>query len=98
MRISLKLLVDTKANKVLFAEATKDFVDFIFQIMCMPLGTVVNLLTENKMVGCLGDLYKSVSSLNTQYFQSDLNKHYVIILFMVNLGNFCHNDFLSFSK
>ncbi|CAO2825601.1 unnamed protein product [Amaranthus hypochondriacus] len=78
MRISLKLLVDTKANKVLFAEATKEFVDFIFHIMCLPLGTVVKLLSQNKMVGCLGDLYKSVSSLNTQYFQTDLNKHSVL--------------------
>ncbi|CAO2825599.1 unnamed protein product [Amaranthus hypochondriacus] len=46
--------------------------------MSLPLGTVVKLLSQNKMVGCLGDLYKSVSSLNTQYFQTDGNKYSVL--------------------
>lgn len=77
-QISLKLLVDTKANKVLFAEAGKEFVDFILHMMSLPLGTVVKLLNQKKMVGCLGDLHKSVESLNNQYFNSDLNKDLVL--------------------
>lgn len=55
--ISLKILIDTKSNKVVFAEAGKDFVDFIFHMMSLPLSTVVKLLNEKGMVGCLGDLH-----------------------------------------
>lgn len=76
--ISLKLLVDTKVNKVLFAEAGKEFVDFIFHIMSLPLGTIVKFLNQMSMAGCLGELYKSVESLNNQYFHSDLNKESVL--------------------
>ncbi|CAN0897991.1 hypothetical protein LINGRAHAP2_LOCUS19446 [Linum grandiflorum] len=38
-KVSLKLLIDKKTNKVLFAEAGKDFVDFLFTILSFPLGT-----------------------------------------------------------
>ncbi|THG00362.1 hypothetical protein TEA_000552 [Camellia sinensis var. sinensis] len=38
-KVSLKLLIDTKAHKVLFAEAGKDFVDFLFNILSLPVGT-----------------------------------------------------------
>ncbi|KMT18287.1 hypothetical protein BVRB_2g024500 [Beta vulgaris subsp. vulgaris] len=78
MHLSLKLLVDTNANKVLFAETRKEFVDFIFHIMSLPLGTVVKLLTEKNMVGCLGDLYESAKSLNSHYFNSNLNKDSIL--------------------
>lgn len=50
-KVSLKLLIDTKGNKVLFAEAGKDFVDFLFNLLSLPLGNVINLLTKNSMVG-----------------------------------------------
>ncbi|WMV35336.1 hypothetical protein MTR67_028721 [Solanum verrucosum] len=36
----MKLLIDTKAGKVLFAEAEKDCVDFHFHILSLPVGTV----------------------------------------------------------
>ncbi|KAF2294559.1 hypothetical protein GH714_012589 [Hevea brasiliensis] len=35
--LSLKLLVDKKASKVLFAEAGKDFVDFLFNLLSLPI-------------------------------------------------------------
>ncbi|KAM7492086.1 hypothetical protein LguiA_035007 [Lonicera macranthoides] len=35
---SLKLLIDTKSRKVLFAEADKHFVDFLFNLPCLPVG------------------------------------------------------------
>ncbi|XP_056690423.1 uncharacterized protein [Spinacia oleracea] len=76
--ISLKLLIDTKANKVLFAEAGKEFVDFLFHIMSLPIGTVINLLNVNSMVGSLGALYKSIDSLSSDYFQPNLSKETVL--------------------
>lgn len=72
--VSLKLLIDTSSNRVLFAEAGKDFVDFLFNILCLPVGTVVRLLTKENMVGCLGNLYESIENLNETYMQPNQNK------------------------
>ncbi|KAL7612601.1 hypothetical protein Lser_V15G08701 [Lactuca serriola] len=48
--VSLKLLIDTKAKKVLFAEANKQFVDFLFHVLSLPIGTVIKLLNKTSMV------------------------------------------------
>ncbi|XP_074287247.1 uncharacterized protein LOC141612384 [Silene latifolia] len=77
-KLSLKLLVDSKANKVLFAEAGKEFVDFLFHILSLPVGTVVKLLNESGAVGCIGSLYKSVESLSSEYFQANVSKDVVL--------------------
>lgn len=60
--MSLKLMVDKKTKKVVFAEASKGVVDFIFHILSLPLATVVKLLQENKheTSWCLDDLYKCI--------------------------------------
>ncbi|XP_059665741.1 uncharacterized protein LOC132311708 [Cornus florida] len=73
-KVSLKLLIDPKAGKVLFAEAGKDFVDFLFNLLSLPVGTVVRLLTSDTMVGCIGNLYQSVQNLNEGYMQPNQNK------------------------
>ncbi|OEL15525.1 hypothetical protein BAE44_0023453 [Dichanthelium oligosanthes] len=41
-KISLKLLVETKSKRVLFAEAGKEFVDFVFSLLTLPIGAVAN--------------------------------------------------------
>ncbi|KAL2507488.1 hypothetical protein Fot_31135 [Forsythia ovata] len=73
-KVSLKLLIDTKSKRVLFAEAGKDFVDFIFHILAMPLATAIRLLGKQEMVGCLGKLYESVENLNDTYILQGKNK------------------------
>ncbi|KAL9231412.1 hypothetical protein vseg_006644 [Gypsophila vaccaria] len=77
-KVSLKLLVDTQSKKVLFAEAGKQFVDFLFHLMSLPVGTIVKLLNAKNMVGSLGTLYKSIESLNSEYFQANLNKDVIL--------------------
>ncbi|XP_057734799.1 uncharacterized protein LOC130950308 [Arachis stenosperma] len=72
--LSMKLLIDTKAKKVLFAEASKEVVDFLFTLLQLPLATVVKLLTKEDAVGCLGNLYSSVENLNHIYMQPNLSK------------------------
>ncbi|KAG5533318.1 hypothetical protein RHGRI_027493 [Rhododendron griersonianum] len=72
--ITLKLLVDTKNNRVLFADAGNDFIDFLFTLLSLPIGTIVRLLTAKSMVGCLGNLYDSVDNLSDTYMQSNQNK------------------------
>ncbi|KAI5401890.1 uncharacterized protein LOC127098102 [Lathyrus oleraceus] len=68
-KVSMKLLIDTKNQKVLFAEASKSVIDFLFNLLCLPIGTVVKLLSANDMVGSLGNLYQSVENLNQEYMQ-----------------------------
>ncbi|XP_028785498.1 uncharacterized protein LOC114741413 [Neltuma alba] len=69
-KVSLKLLIDTNAERVLFAEASKEFVDFLFNLFRLPVGTVTRLLTTNGMVGCLGKLYKSIENLSDDYLNN----------------------------
>ena len=72
--VTLKLLIHSKGNRVLFAEAGKDFVDFLFTLLSLPVGTVIRLLSANGMVGTLGKLYKSFESLNDTYIKPNVNK------------------------
>ena len=72
--VSLKLLIDSKRQKVLFAEAGKDFVDFLFILLSLPVGTVVRLLSTEGVVGSFGKLYQSVEKLDSTYMQPQLNK------------------------
>ncbi|GKD48565.1 hypothetical protein Tco_1277541 [Tanacetum coccineum] len=73
-KMSLKLLVDKSGQKVLFAEANKDFVDFLFHIFSLPLGTLIEFLGSKQMVGCLGKLKDSIQSLNETYIQPGIYK------------------------
>jgi len=66
----MKLLVDTKAARVLYAEASKDVVDFLFSLLTLPVGTVVKILGNDAMVGSIGNLYGSVEKLDETYVRS----------------------------
>ncbi|CAN1269348.1 hypothetical protein LINPERPRIM_LOCUS13549 [Linum perenne] len=77
-KVTLKLLINKKTNKVIFAEAGKDFVDFLFSILSFPLGTVIRLLSEDQMVGCLGNLYKSCENLNNTFIQPSTTKDTIL--------------------
>ncbi|XP_075668004.1 uncharacterized protein LOC142637921 [Castanea sativa] len=72
--VSIKLLIDTKSHRVLFAEAGKDFIDFLFHILSLPVGTFIPLLKKQGMVGSLGSVYESIESLSTTYLQPNVNK------------------------
>ncbi|KAH7537281.1 hypothetical protein FEM48_Zijuj03G0076100 [Ziziphus jujuba var. spinosa] len=72
--MNLKLLIDSRGQRVLFAEAGKDFVDFLFILMSLPVGTVINLLSSNAMIGTLGKLYQSIENLDDTYLQPNADK------------------------
>ncbi|CAH1430566.1 unnamed protein product [Lactuca virosa] len=74
----LKLLVQRRTQKVLFAEATKEFVDFLLHIFSLPLGTLIQLRGSNQMVGSLGQLKESVEILNQAYFQPGIRKDDIV--------------------
>ncbi|KAJ8560540.1 hypothetical protein K7X08_022400 [Anisodus acutangulus] len=70
-KLSMKLFIDTNAGKVLFAEAEKDCVDFLFHILSLPLGTLISLIKEKGMSGSFPNLYESVENLKETYIQSN---------------------------
>ncbi|RVX13618.1 hypothetical protein CK203_010315 [Vitis vinifera] len=58
--MSLKLLINKKDDKVVFAEAEYDFIDFLFNLLTLPIGTIVSLLPKEN---CLRNLHKSINKL-----------------------------------
>ncbi|XP_037409453.1 uncharacterized protein LOC119271916 [Triticum dicoccoides] len=60
-------LIDTKSEKVCFAEAGNDVVEFLIGLLSLPLGTVVNLLTKDRMGGSLGNVLSSAEKLDAKY-------------------------------
>ncbi|PUZ66483.1 hypothetical protein GQ55_3G312700 [Panicum hallii var. hallii] len=71
--LTMKLLVDSSPlrRRVVFAEAGKDTVDFLFSLLAMPAGTAVKLLGKESMAGCMGNLYGSGEKLDDAYVHPD---------------------------
>ncbi|XP_058095144.1 uncharacterized protein LOC131240735 [Magnolia sinica] len=63
-KMSLELLISKSKNKVLYAEATEDFLDLLFSFLTFPLGSIVKLLGPGYSIGCLNNLYQSVEDLS----------------------------------
>jgi len=72
-KVSLKLMIDTERRRVVYAEAGKDFVDFLFYILALPIGTFIPLLNQ-EMVGSLGNIYDSIANVSTTYLRPNVNK------------------------
>ncbi|XP_062157058.1 uncharacterized protein LOC133864673 [Alnus glutinosa] len=78
-KVSLKLSIDKKSQRVLFAEADKKFVDFLFSISTLTVGTVTKLLQKQNMLGCLYSLYESIENLREIfYIQPDQDKQFLL--------------------
>jgi hypothetical protein len=73
-KISLKLLVETKSKRVLFAEAGNDFVDFVFSLLTLPIGAVAKLVSAGTMHGSVGRLYQSVDHMGASYLLPGADK------------------------
>ncbi|KAJ3697428.1 hypothetical protein LUZ61_001133 [Rhynchospora tenuis] len=67
-KLKLKLLIDKRFPKVLLAEAGKEVVDFLFSLMALPLGSLIELISKESMVGSLGCTFASIEQLDAGYF------------------------------
>jgi hypothetical protein len=81
--VSLKLLLNENGNKVLFAEAGKDFVHIFCSFLTMPLGTIARLVEKESIigpvtVGCLNSLYKNVADLDQGCFSTNTIKQMLL--------------------
>lgn len=70
----LKLLIDTSARRVIVAEVGKDFVDFLLYLFSLPIGSVVKLLAQKNMTGCIDDLHKSLETFSMNHMQPNQSK------------------------
>ncbi|KAG8371266.1 hypothetical protein BUALT_Bualt13G0069700 [Buddleja alternifolia] len=72
--VSMKPLIDTEAKRVLFAEASKDCVNFLFHLLAMAAANIGSLLKKQGVVGSLANLYESIENLNESYIQPNQSK------------------------
>ncbi|RHN82716.1 hypothetical protein MtrunA17_Chr1g0212781 [Medicago truncatula] len=77
-KFTLKLLIDTENEKVVFAEASKSVVDFLLHMLGLPLATVVKLLGNNDMVGSIGNIYQSVEDLDEKFMHQEQSKNLLL--------------------
>ncbi|RHN40499.1 hypothetical protein MtrunA17_Chr8g0355361 [Medicago truncatula] len=73
-KVTLRLLVDTKQNKVMFAESSQAAIDSLLNMFRLSFGTVVRLMSYNDMhlFGSLGNLYHTSTTVQ------NLNQNYVL--------------------
>ncbi|XP_022011477.1 uncharacterized protein LOC110911182 [Helianthus annuus] len=77
-KVTLKLFINKKEQRVLFAEASKDFIDFLFSLLVLPVGTVIKLSGNQHTLDGLAKLYESVSDLDNDYIQPNKNKDIIL--------------------
>ncbi|KAK2643797.1 hypothetical protein Ddye_018992 [Dipteronia dyeriana] len=73
-KVRLTLIIDKGANKVICAEAGKDFVDILFNFISLPIGTIFKLFRNSITVGCIRSLYMSLENLSEAFLQSNQSK------------------------
>ncbi|MED6167333.1 hypothetical protein PIB30_001756 [Stylosanthes scabra] len=66
-KMDIKIVQSKSQNKILFAESKEDFVDFMFSLLAIPLGSIVKLLNGSSSIGCVDNLYKSVETLDSTW-------------------------------
>ncbi|XP_076884098.1 uncharacterized protein LOC143533120 [Bidens hawaiensis] len=71
-KMILEVSLQKSTGKLLFAEANEDFVDFLFGILSIPLGTVVGTLMNGaSSISCIDNIFKSISSMSVgRYIKS----------------------------
>lgn len=82
-KLRLRVMVDKESNKVLYAEAVKDFVDVLFSFFTFPLGTIARLVATDSNIeavqfGSISSLYQSVKDLDQQYLCTNTCKEMLL--------------------
>ncbi|CAM0879559.1 unnamed protein product [Alopecurus aequalis] len=91
---TITLVIDTKANRVLFAEAGKEAVDYLFCILATPVGTVARQLRDDGGAQAVGvaKMYDSADKMDAKYMRSPavrnslLNSHKHTLLTHPTIG------------
>ncbi|KAL3635473.1 hypothetical protein CASFOL_020020 [Castilleja foliolosa] len=71
-KIVLKVVVQKSTNKLLFAQAEENFIDFLFSLLTIPLGGAEFLMDGSTSFTNIDNLYRSVANLiDAKYFKSN---------------------------
>ncbi|XP_057793375.1 uncharacterized protein LOC131009997 [Salvia miltiorrhiza] len=75
-KFSLKVMIDKKKNKVIFAESDSNFVDILLSFLTLPLGRIIKILDkhygdEAAAIGSLSSLYRSAADLACSHFWTE---------------------------
>ncbi|XP_031103210.1 uncharacterized protein LOC116006852 [Ipomoea triloba] len=93
-RLSLKLLIDEKSNRVVAAEAHKEFVEILFSFLTLPMGTIIRVTssgdTKNPVttIGCMNNLYRGVEKLSNENWETE-NCKTMVLRPRNPLGDYC---------
>ncbi|CAH8379507.1 unnamed protein product [Eruca vesicaria subsp. sativa] len=79
-KFTLRLIIDEEKNKVVLAEACRDFVDVLFSLMTLPMGTIVGLLKKHQKseIGCFSNLHNSVAEMSIDSFMTGACKEMLL--------------------
>ncbi|KAL7086747.1 hypothetical protein ACP275_13G020200 [Erythranthe tilingii] len=66
-KMILRLMVQKSNNKLLFAQAGDDFVDFLFSLLIIPIGGVECLLGGKTRLKSIDNLYNSIADIDDKY-------------------------------
>ncbi|GMN21258.1 hypothetical protein TIFTF001_043268 [Ficus carica] len=81
--ISTRVLIDKKKNRVIYAEADEDFLNILFSLLTIPIGTLIRLTSTNNSptfrIGSTNNLYKSVEDIDARCFQTEDHEAMLLI-------------------
>ncbi|KAL8102255.1 uncharacterized protein LOC141678427 [Apium graveolens] len=87
--MTIKLMIQSSIKKVLFALVEEDFVDFLFSILAIPLGSVLLLSGYNSNPGSLDKLYQGIDVLNVDKLVKSLDLKYKLLYPIVAPESIC---------
>jgi len=78
IKFEVKLFVQKIDDRVLYAQVSKDFADFMLSILTYPLGAVIRLLEGESSIGSMDSLYISILQLDSKYMTTKDSKKRLI--------------------
>ncbi|KAJ8639405.1 hypothetical protein MRB53_016099 [Persea americana] len=77
-QMSLKLLVDEKRKRVIYAESGKEFVETLLSFLTLPLGTVIKLSGKQSKMGSFTMLYQSLEDFDLEFLSTESCKEMLL--------------------
>ncbi|GLJ10627.1 hypothetical protein SUGI_0132030 [Cryptomeria japonica] len=72
--MNVRFMINTRTQRIVYAEAGKEFVDFLFSFLSMPIGSILKLLyalESNRKIGSVSNLYDSMEKLSSLFLITD---------------------------
>ncbi|EYU32400.1 hypothetical protein MIMGU_mgv1a022245mg [Erythranthe guttata] len=97
-KMNLKVVLQKSTNKLLFAQAEDDFVDFLFIFLAIPLGGVEHLLGSNTCLKSIDNLHRSVADLTDHNYLASADTKNILMNPELHHGYISENMVLPLSE